>query len=127
MTIPLLYEDIRFKRNLVDTQTITVNPTGTPPQTITVQVIDLITKNPITNAQLTSGTNAAITDAAGTATITLDTIGTIHISANGYLAKTVTPTSTTIQVSLIPIWLIGAGAAGVVAIVVGVALSGGKK
>lgn len=54
----------------------------------------------------------------------------LHISASGYLSKTIGPvilvTGYTVDVTLIPLWLIGVGAAGAVAIVIGVALSGGK-
>jgi len=133
--MPLLYEDIKFKRQFqdtvkmgyADTQTIIVNPSGNPSQQITITVTDIITKNPIANAQLNSGTNTVTTDTTGTATITLGTSGIIHISASMYLAKNVTPISDTVQASLIPLWLIGAGAASVAAIVIGVVLSGGNK
>ena len=121
--IALLYEG--NAKNLSDTLTITITPTGgippPPGGTVTVIVTDAITKNPIIGANITSGTNQAQTDTTGTATIT--STGTISISASGYLPKNnITVTTDTLQVSLIPIWLIGVGAVGAAVIVVGIAL-----
>ena len=93
-------------------------------------VTDLITKKPVANATLTAGPNSAVTDETGTASITVPTATKIHISASWYLPANITPTSDNITATLIPIWLIAAGAGGAAAIVIGVAFSGssgGKK
>ena len=130
--MPLLYEDLKFNGkttgDYADSTTITVKPqTVTPPGTVTVTVTDFITKAPIANAKLTSGINVATTDATGSATIALDTTMIIHISASWHLAKTIVPTTSPASVSLIPIWLIAAGAGGAALIVIGVVLSTGTK
>lgn len=104
------------------TQTVSIIITGSkapppPAGQITVAVIDIVTRKPIANATLTSGANQSTTDATGTATITLATGYGINISASGYLSKNITPLTSTIQVSLIPIWLIGAGVGGALLII----------
>jgi len=112
--VPLLYETYAVSE--VKSVRVVVAEVG--PWLVTVKVTEFLTGKPIEGATVQINGAVGTTGVAGTVTLTIEGgIRTIIVSKNGYWTKTGTRTikeDTTIDVSLIPIWMIAAGGIGTV-------------
>ena len=110
--MPLLYETYAIS----ETKSIRVVAPEVGPWLITVKVTEFLTKKPVEGATVQINGAIGTTDANGSVTLTVEG-GTriIIVSKSGYWTKTgdrLISEDTTIDVSLIPIWMIAAGGFG---------------